>query len=201
MIAGEGGEHADRETGKPMTFYIGDQHGAFSYAREGHEEPLGITQGKIMQHHRRDDEIEAAGAERKSEGVAADVVDLGESAREDGGARHRLDMAIEGNDAERAAYLAPPQRQRPRDVAAAAADVKDPEFALRERRSEPSQIENDALRATTEAIGGGQLIKRTPCGLGSGSQIPHSFKARRSSPSRHEVVEKLAKWLRLAYET
>ena len=69
MIAGEGREHADGETGKPMTFYIGDQHGAFGYAREGHEEPLGITQGEIMQHHRRDDEIDGGRALRAVSGA------------------------------------------------------------------------------------------------------------------------------------
>jgi hypothetical protein len=42
MIAGEGRERLDGETGKPMTFDIGDKHGSPGYARERCEEPLGI---------------------------------------------------------------------------------------------------------------------------------------------------------------
>src|SRR6266446_2969316 len=42
-IAGEGREHADGETGKPMTFDIDDQHGPFSCVRECREEPLRVA--------------------------------------------------------------------------------------------------------------------------------------------------------------
>lgn len=141
-----------------------------------------------MQHHRRDHEIEAAGTEGKNERVAAEMVDFSQSAQADGRPRDRLNMAIEGDDTERAADLAPPQRQRPRDVAAAAADVKNPELAGRQTGRERGDIQNDALRAATEPVGGGQLIQRPPGGFGGGTQIPNDFEARWRRPDGHEAV-------------
>jgi hypothetical protein len=79
--AGEAREHADGEIREPVPFDIGDDYGPLGGPRECGEEARGVIEAKIVQHHGRQDEIEAARSEGQGTGIALHVPDFREAAR------------------------------------------------------------------------------------------------------------------------
>src|SRR6266446_1732533 len=161
-LPGEAREHRDGEVGEPVALDIGDDYCALGDPRKSGEELRRVIQGEIMQHHRRQHEVEAVRAEGQVTRVAAHVPDFREAARASRSACHRLAVSVDSNDLQWMASLAAPLHQPACDVAGAAADIQHPDLARWNTRNQRRHAHDNASSAAAEAVGGGQLVERSP---------------------------------------
>lgn len=188
-VAGKRCEGADGDAGKPVALDIGDEHRVFGHTRKHREQTRGFVEGEVMQHHRRQYDVEATGTEWQREGVGAQMVDLRETARLGGGAGHCVAVAVERDDVERTTRLARPTHQPASDLAAATTHVQHPDVPGREPRRKPGEAGNDGSRTAAEAIGRGEFIKRSLGSCRSGTEDLVGFEARWGDPGRHCLAE------------
>jgi len=161
-LPGEAREHCDGEVGEPVALDIGDDYCALGDPRKSGEELRRVIQGEIVQHHRRQHEVEAVPAEGQVTRVAAHVPDFREAARASRSACHRLAVSVDSNDLQWTASLAAPLHQPACDVAGAAADIQHPDLARWNTRNQRRHAHDNASSAAAEAVGGGQLVQRSP---------------------------------------
>lgn len=188
-VAGKRCEGADGETGKPVTLDIGDEHRVLGYARKRRDQTRDFVECEVMQQHRRQHNVEAAGTERQRESVGAQMVDRRETARLGDSAGHGVAMAVERDDVERATRLARPAHQPASDLAAATTHVQHPDLLGRQPRCKHGEAGNDGSRTAAEAIGRGKLTERPPGSLGGGTEDLGAFEARWRDPDRHGLPE------------
>src|ERR1700756_1885895 len=158
---GEAGEYPDGAVGEPVALDIGDDYRPLGDPPKSGEELRSVIEGEIVQHHRRQHEVEAVRAEGQVTRVAAHVMDFREAARASRRACYRLAVSVDSDDLQGAACCAAPLHQPPRNVAAAATHIQHPDLARRNTRNERGHAHDNASRAAAEAVGGGQLVQRS----------------------------------------
>ena len=161
-LPGEACEYSDSEVGEPVALDIGDDYRPLGDPRKPGEELRGVIEGEIVQHHGRQHEVEAVRAEGQVRRVAAHVLDFCEAARARRRAFHRLAVSVDSDDLQWMASLAAPLHQPACDVTAAAAHIQHPDLARWNTRNERGQAYDNASSAAAEAVGGGQLVQRSP---------------------------------------
>src|SRR6266446_166251 len=161
-LSSEAREYPDGKVGKPVALDVSDDYCALGDPRKSSEELRGVSEGEIVQHHARQDEVEAVRAEGQVTRVAAHMLDFREAARAGRRACHRLAVSVDSDDLQWVACFAAPLRQPPCDIAAAAAHIQQPDLARGNTREERGHAHDHVSGAAAEAVGGGQLVQRSP---------------------------------------
>jgi hypothetical protein len=142
---------------------IGDDYRALGDPPKSGEDLHGVIEGEIVQHHRRQDKVEAVGAEGQVTRVAAHVLDFRKTARPSRRVCHCLAVSVNRDDLHWVTCFAAPLHQPPCDVTAAAAHIQHPDLACRNTRNERATLMT-TLRGEAVLHGrdGGQLVQRSP---------------------------------------